>query len=173
MSSDKHSGSSLLGLSPWKTALFECCETGSKNCCYSLFCPLCAQGDIAKAAGRDYFTSCCIIPCLCPCYVPCHIACSDREALAARYGVHDDIKGLFACLVLSFMPCGHALMLTQELNEITLGKPKSDGPQVVVVQQGYGGLPMQTYNGQAIQQQQGGQGYYPPPGTGQQNGVGK
>ena len=155
--SDKHSGSSLLGLSPWKTALFECCETGSKNCCYSLFCPLCAQGDIAKAAGRDYFTSCCIIPCLCPCYVPCHIACSDREALAARYGVN---------------ACGHALMLTQELNEITLGKPKSDGPQGTVVQRGYGGPPMQTYNGQAIQQQ-GGQGYYPPPGTGQQNGVGK
>ena len=70
------------------------------------------------------------------------------------------MKGLFACLVFSFMPFGHTLMLTQELNEISLGKPKIEG-----MRDGYGGPPMQTFNGQPMQQQQG---FYPPP-----NGVAK
>ena len=126
-------------LHPWHTSLFECCETGSRNCCYACFCPLCAQGDIAFAAGNDYYRSCCLIPLLCPCCIPCQVACTDREALAAKYSVHDDMKGLFACLVFSFMPFGHTLMLTQELNEITLGKPKMEGDHT-----GYGGPPMQS-----------------------------
>lgn len=147
-------------LHPWRTSLFECCETGSSNCIYACFCPLCAQGDIAFAAGKDYYTSCCVIPLLCPCYNPCHVACTDREALARKYSVHDEMKGLFACLVFSFMPFGHTLMLTQELNEISLGKPKIEG-----MRDGYGGPPMQTFNGQPMQQQQG---FYPPP-----NGVAK
>ena len=105
---------------PWSADLCNCCVTGPGVCCYALCCGPCAAGDVASAAGRDYCVSCFIVPFLVPCYAPCHIACSDRSALAARFGIEDDVAGCAACVIFSCVPFGGVCILAQELNEIKL-----------------------------------------------------
>ena len=107
--------------------------TGCESCCFSLWCHPCASGSVASAAGRDYCVSCCLIPAFVPCYAPCHIACADRSALAAKYGVEDDIAGCAACAFYTFVPCGAVCIVAQELNEIKLSQPL--GAQYVFVTQ--------------------------------------
>jgi len=82
-------------------------------------CPCCAAGDIAKAAGRDYCMSCCIIPHFVGCIAPCWWA-SDRQALTQRYNIDDKFSWCVACCMFTVgcpccLPC---CMMAQELNHI-------------------------------------------------------
>ena len=94
-------------------------------CCYSLYCGCCAAGDVASAAGRDF---CC--SCLCffvPLLGPWWIACVDRDALAAKLAIKDDIAGCCAFCIFNFLPGGAALLLMQELNEIRTARAEDEG----------------------------------------------
>ena len=94
-------------------------------------CQPCAAGDVADAAGRDYFCSCFVAPLL------SHLAhneslgdmieacfwAADRRALARKYGVADNIDDGTRCSTAWFMfSCGcSACLLFQELNHIKAG----------------------------------------------------
>lgn len=51
---------------PWHSGECDLCAEpgGLPLCCYVHFCQPCAAGDVATAAGRDYFCSCCVAPVL-------------------------------------------------------------------------------------------------------------
>lgn len=61
-----------------------------------MFCSCCAAGDIAKAAGRDYCMSCCIIPFCVGIIAPCWWS-YDRQALAQRLNIVDPFSGSGEC----------------------------------------------------------------------------
>ena len=84
-------------------------------CC----CPCCAAGDIAKAAGRDYCMTCCIIPYFVPCILPCWWA-SDRSALVEKYNIRDTYGWCTVCCMFALgneccLPC---CLFAQELNHV-------------------------------------------------------
>ena len=88
----------------WHSACCDCCAEpgGLETFCYAFWCSCCAAGDVAIAAGRDYTMSCLVAPCIVPFLagVSIHscVWCSDRQALAARYGVKDDTDPCLACM---------------------------------------------------------------------------
>jgi len=69
---------------------------------FSTFCPPCAAGEIARAAGRDYCLSCCVCA-LCCCW---HAA--DRAALARRFGIDDPLEGPAAWVARAARPTARA-----------------------------------------------------------------
>jgi hypothetical protein len=105
-----------------------CAEPGGPGlACYVICCQPCAAGDVAVAAGRDYFCACCVAPVL------GHLAhndtlrdiiegcfwMADRRALVQRYGVHDTLDDGSACSqAFCMMTCCPQCLLFQELNHI-------------------------------------------------------
>ena len=103
-----------VALRPWPTSCLDPCggPTGTRTLAYVLFCAPCAAGDVASAGGRSYLCSCCVASSLaCPC-APCIFA-GDRQALAARLAVHDDL-GCVRSGALFYACCGCCL-LAQEI----------------------------------------------------------
>ena len=48
----------------WASGEWDCCAGGAGLCLYVHFCTPCAAGDVAVAAGRDYFCACFVAPLL-------------------------------------------------------------------------------------------------------------
>ena len=105
------------GQIPWHST--ECdllaAPGGLPLCCYVTLCQPCAAGDVADAAGRDYFCACFVAPLL------AHLAhndslgemvqacfwAADRRALVRKYGVADNIDDGTRCSTAWFMfSCG-------------------------------------------------------------------
>ena len=82
----------------WDASCFDCCSAGICTCLYVAYCPCCAAGDVATAAGKDYCCTCCLVPVLLPCLLPCQLN-SDRAALALRYNIDDDLGGCCSCML--------------------------------------------------------------------------
>jgi hypothetical protein len=104
----------VVPLRPWPTSVLDPCggPTGERTFYYVLCCAPCAAGDVAAAGGRSYACSCCAASTLfCPC-APCVYA-GDRQALAARLNVHDDVGCLRAGAL--FYACGGCCLLAQEV----------------------------------------------------------
>lgn len=121
--------SSANGGARWASEFCDCFNAGVCTCLYASFCPICAAGDVARGAGRDFCVSCCLIPILCPCLVPCQWN-ADRAALAARHNIDDPCGGCCGCF--RFLLGCYVCALTQELNEIQVRKLRM-GPLTVVV----------------------------------------
>jgi Cys-rich protein (TIGR01571 family) len=102
----------------WTKGICECCDDGPGTYCYALCCPYCAAGDVSFFLGDGYYYTCCFLPLFAPCFFGIHHVCANRDGLARKYGIHDELKGCCGCLVFSCVPCMGTLMLTQELNEI-------------------------------------------------------
>ena len=103
-----------VALRPWPTSFLDPCggPTGERTFYYVICCAPCAAGDVAAAAGRSYCCSCCAASTFaCPC-LPCILA-GDRQALADRLHVHDDV-GCLRSAALFFACCGCCL-LAQEV----------------------------------------------------------
>ena len=116
------------GGTPWHSSECDICAApgGLPLCLYVVFCQPCAAGDVAQAAGRDYFCSCFVAPLL------SHLAhnealgdmlqacfwAADRRALVNKYRIHDSIDDGTRCSTAWFMfSCGcSACLLFQELN---------------------------------------------------------
>jgi hypothetical protein len=84
----------------WAHDVCSCCDFpgGCETACFVLFCTPCAAGQIARAAGRSYFVSCCLVPFVIPICAPGCYA-SDREALSKAYGIDDQMGWLVSCLL--------------------------------------------------------------------------
>ena len=103
-----------VALRPWPTSFLEPCggPSGERTCYYVVFCAPCAAGDVAAAAGRSYFCSCCAAwTFACPCF-PCILA-GDRQALSSRLNVHDDVGCLRSAAL--FAACCWCCLLAQEV----------------------------------------------------------
>jgi hypothetical protein len=121
-----------------------CAEPGGFGLClYVTCCQPCAAGDVAVAAGRDYFCACFVAPLL------GHLAhnetlsdlisgcfwMADRRALVRRYGIHDTLDDGTACSqAFCMMSCCPAFLLFQELNHIKAVEQRNAGGVVAPVQ---------------------------------------
>lgn len=103
----------------WNNTCGDCCGApgGCGTCMYVAFCPWCAAGEVATAAGRDYCCSCMVaaIPFVGWLIRPIWWS-GDRAALAKKYNVQDPYEGCSACVLMA-LPCYHCLLI-QELNHI-------------------------------------------------------
>lgn len=123
----------------WNNTLCDCCGSpgGCGTCCYVWCCTCCAAGDVAKAAGRDYCMSCCIIPGFVGCIAPCWWT-GDRQALTQKLNIRDTYGYFTVCCMFCAgsyccLPC---CLLTQELNHIKANEGKaaaSGGGGTIVV----------------------------------------